>query len=67
MVTRLTIATALIAFFGIALGFASQNTASRPGSAFASVSGGDCNYVTGIVCPLQRETTPASIDTATKF
>ncbi len=67
MVTRLTIATALIAFFGIALSFAAQNTASRPGSAFASVSCGYCNYVTGVVCPLERETTPDLIKPVEKF
>ena len=67
MVTRLTITTALIAFFGIALGYAAQNTASRPGSAFASASGGDCNYVTGIVCPLQREAVPDPLKPTGEF
>lgn len=67
MVTRLTIITAMIGFFGIALSFAAQITASRPGSAFASVSGGDCNYVTGVVCPLERETAPGLIEPAEKF
>lgn len=67
MVTRLTIATVLIAFFGIALSFAAQNTASRPGSAFASVGGGDCNYVTGVVCPLERETVPEMVQPAARF
>ena len=67
MVTRLTIATALIAFFGIALSFAAQNTASRPGSAFASVAGSDCNYVAGVVCPLERETAADAVEPVEKF
>ncbi|MEF2551729.1 hypothetical protein VQ042_10215 [Aurantimonas sp. A2-1-M11] len=55
MMTRLTALTVLIAGIGAVLSLLAHDAGDRPGSAFGTVSGGDCNYRTGIVCTLVRD------------
>ena len=55
MMTRMTALTVLIAGIGTVLSFLVQDIGERPGSAFGSLTGDDCDYRRGIVCPLVRD------------